>query len=155
MSEPATIVPEAFGPNLRRARLKRGISLDDLAARTKVDRELWEAMERNDFSRWPRGLYARAYIREYANAVGLDPGATVDDFCRSFPHGDRRAAPLLREHAEIVGHTLEAIDEPPAEVGGDRRQSSQPPQPPQTPRLRALRALLRRWSAGWLTHDRA
>ena len=36
---------EAFGPNLRRIRLRRGISLDELSARTNVSAELWEAME--------------------------------------------------------------------------------------------------------------
>ena len=60
--------------------MRSGLSLEDLSARTKVSVELWDAMERNDFSRWPAGVAARSYIRSYA-AVGADPNATVDEFC--------------------------------------------------------------------------
>ena len=80
---------EAFGPNLRRKRMRSGLSLEDLSARTKVSVELWDAMERNDFSRWPAGVAARSYIRSYAEAIGVDPTATVDEFCRS-PFGTTR-----------------------------------------------------------------
>ena len=136
-------VSEAFGPNLRRERMRRGVTLDELSLRTKVSVELWEALERNDFSAWPRGIYARAYIREYASLVGLDPDTTVDDFCRSFPHGDRRVEPLLREHAEIVGHSLAAADHPlpPEAGGGDRRMASSSPFTRQVVRARSPREL--------------
>src|SRR5712691_3122846 len=88
-----------FGPDLRRARVKRGIALEEISRRTNVSIDLWAAMERNDFSRWPTGIYARAYVREYARAIGVDPDATVDEFCRSFPQGDRRTERILREQA--------------------------------------------------------
>jgi len=96
----------AFGPNLRRIRLQRGVTLDQIADKTKVSRELFEALERNDFSRWPTGIYARAYVRQYAYAVGVDPDSTVDEFCRSFEHGDRRAERIVREQSAIIGHSL-------------------------------------------------
>ena len=95
---------DAFGPNLRRIRLQRGVSLKRLADATKVPEPLWAGLERNDFSRWPNGIFARAYIREYAKAIGVDPESTVDDFCRWFPNGDRRAEATIRGQAEIVGH---------------------------------------------------
>ena len=104
---------EAFGPNLRRMRLRRGISLYELSLRTKVSVELWDAMEGNDVSKWPAGLYARAYIREYAELVGVDPDATVDEFCRLFRQGDRRAESLVRHHAELLGHPLTWSDDLP------------------------------------------
>jgi hypothetical protein len=118
-------VPEAFGPNLRRARLKRGISLEELSTSTKVSVELWEAMERNDFSHWTKGLYARAYVRQYATLVGLNPDDAVDDFCRTIPQGDRRTEHLLRDHAELLGHRLAPTEDPlPSDARGDRRHSS-------------------------------
>jgi transcriptional regulator with XRE-family HTH domain len=122
---------EAFGPNLRRIRLQRGVSLKQLADATKVAETLWAGMERNDFSRWPNGIFARAYIREYAKAVGVDPESTVDDFCRWFPNGDRRAGATFRGHAEIVGHgQLEWQDDvPPSVADGDRRVSAGAPAP--------------------------
>ena len=120
---------EAFGPNLRRIRLQRGVSLKQLAENTKVSESLWAGLERNDFSRWPTGIYARSFVRDYANAIGLDPEATVDDFCRWFPQGDRRTEPVIRGQAEIVGHDkLEWRDQdhvsPKAVADGDRRGSN-------------------------------
>ena len=112
---------EAFGPNLRRLRLRRGISLEELSSRTKVSVDLWDAMERNDFSRWPSGIAARAYIRDYAEAIGGDSEAIVDEFCRFVPHGDRRAERLVRGTAELVGHRLIWRDDLPPLAEGDRR----------------------------------
>ena len=120
---------EAFGPNLRRIRLQRGVSLQQLAETTKVSESLWAGLERNDFSRWPTGIYARSFVREYATAIGLDPETTVDDFCRWFPQGDRRAESVIRGQAEIVGHDkLEWRDRdhvsPAVVADGDRRGSA-------------------------------
>jgi len=116
---------EAFGPNLRRARVQAGVSLRTIVEATNVSQALWEGLERNDFSRWPNGISARAFVREYAQLIGVDPDATVDDFCRWFPQGDRRAEPVLRGSAEIVNHELEWQDQvPPGVAEGDRRASS-------------------------------
>jgi len=93
---------EAFGPNLRRLRVQRGISVQDIVSATNVSATLWDGLERNDLSRWPTGIYARSYVRSYAKAIGVDPESTVDEFCRCFPHGDRRAALVIRGQAEIV-----------------------------------------------------
>jgi transcriptional regulator with XRE-family HTH domain len=115
---------EAFGPNLRRRRIRQGISLEEIARQTHVSMELWDAMERNDLSQWPTGISARAFIREYAVAIGVDPSDTVSDFCRWFPQGDRRAERLVRGAAEIVGHQLEWQDDLPHSIKSDRRASS-------------------------------
>ena len=113
---------EAFGPNLRRLRMRSGVSLEELSFRTKVSVDLWDAMEKNDFSRWPTGVSARAYIRSYAEAVGADASATIDEFCRVVPQGDRRAERIVRGTAEIVGHQLVWSDDlPPTLAEGDRR----------------------------------
>ncbi len=93
---------ETFVTRLRRHRQRNGITLDEIAATTRVKRDLLEALESNDLSEWPRGLYARAWIRAYASAVGLDPIDTVDEFCRLFPNGDRRANSTIKEIATIV-----------------------------------------------------
>jgi transcriptional regulator with XRE-family HTH domain len=112
---------EAFGPNLRRLRVKRGISLETIAAATKVHTDLWAGLERNDFSRWPAGIYARAYVRAYALEVGVDPDTTVDEFCRMFPNGDRRVARVVREQAALVGHDLRWKDDLVGSVTDEKR----------------------------------
>jgi len=112
---------EAFGPNLRRVRVQRGISLDQIAAATKVSPDLWSGLERNDFSRWPTGIYARAYVRAYALQLGVDAETAVDDFCRFFPQGDRRVARVVREQAALVGHQSTWKDELTGAVKRNRR----------------------------------
>jgi transcriptional regulator with XRE-family HTH domain len=123
---------DAFGPNLRRIRVQRGISVHDITAATNVSAALWEGLERNDLTRWPTGIYARSYVRSYAKAIGVDPEATVDEFCRSFSHGDRRAEIVIRGQAEIIGHMdLQWRDHvPPAVADGDRRAGAVDSAPP-------------------------
>jgi transcriptional regulator with XRE-family HTH domain len=134
---------EAFGPNLRRRRTRGGISLEEIARQTRVSIELWEALERNDFSQWPAGIYARAYIRAYAAAIGVDPGETVNEFCRGFPQGDRRTERLVRGAAEIVGHQLVWQDDLPHSVDLDRRvSSSDSDRPRAAPPVRLIAALV-------------
>lgn len=102
---------ESFVTRLRRHRQRYRLSLEQMAAEAHVKVELLEALERNDLSAWPRGLYARAWIRAYADAVGLDPVDTVNQFCRLFPQGDRRAAATIQEIAAIVASPSEYRDE--------------------------------------------
>lgn len=111
-----------FGPRLRSERERRGISLDTIATATKVSADLWEGLERNDFSRWPSGIFARAFIRDYARAVGLDSDEIVDEFCRLFPVGDRRASRLIKAQAELIGHNP-ALTETMMPESGDRRSA--------------------------------
>jgi len=117
---------DTFGPRLRRERERRGISLETLADRTNVSLELWLGLEANDFSKWPGGLFARAFVRDYARVIGLDPVEVVDDFCRLFPVGDRRALPKLRAQAELIGHDLKAADDPQLIPGGVDRRAGDP-----------------------------
>jgi transcriptional regulator with XRE-family HTH domain len=102
---------ETFVTRLRRHRQRNRISLDELATEIRVKKELLEALENNDLSGWPRGLYARAWIRGYATVVGLDPDEAVDEFCRLFPHGDRRVHRTIQGIAEIVASPSELRDE--------------------------------------------
>ena len=120
------MTPDDFGPSLRHERERVGISLEELAAATKVSIELWEAMERNDFSRWPSGIFARAFIRDYARVIGLDPDAVVNEFCRHFRVGDRRASRIVQGQAQLIGHRLEANDRELLPAGRERRRRSDP-----------------------------
>ena len=116
---------DTFGPRLRSERERRGISIETIAAVTKVGADLWLGLERNDFSKWPTGIFARAFIRDYAKAIGLDGDELVDEFCRLFPQGDRRAARLIQAQAQIIGHVPSAVEDP-AMVprAGDRRSAA-------------------------------
>jgi hypothetical protein len=117
---------ETFVTRLRRHRQRARVSIEEIAANLRVRPELVEAMEKNDLSGWPRGLYSRAWIRAYALAVGLDPVDTVEEFCRLFPQGDRRAAGTIQEIASIVASPSEYRDEfshPEGRRGSDQHPS--------------------------------
>ncbi len=75
-----------FGSTLRAARERKGISLRDIAARTKISLAALDALERNDIARLPGGIFSRAFVRAYALEVGLDPEQTIQDFIAHFPH---------------------------------------------------------------------
>jgi transcriptional regulator with XRE-family HTH domain len=115
---------EAFVTRLRRRRERNRIPLEEIAQDTRVKLELLQELERNELSNWPRGLYARAYIRAYAAAIGLDANDTVDEFCRLFPQGDRRTEPVIREMAAIVASQTEYRYDFRYATDVDRRQSS-------------------------------
>lgn len=121
---------ESFVTRLRRHRARNQVSLEEIAAHTRVKRELLEGLENNDLSAWPHGLYARAWIRGYAQVVGLDPDDAVDEFCRLFPQGDRRAHGTIREIAAIVAAPSEYKDEHPS---FGRRATDNVPGPPAAP----------------------
>jgi cytoskeletal protein RodZ len=74
-----------FGPLLRQAREQRGLSLQQVAATTKISARVLDALERNDPSKLPGGIFSRAFVRAYAKEVGLDPEETVTRFVAAFP----------------------------------------------------------------------
>jgi hypothetical protein len=119
-----------FGPSLRKEREWRRISLDEIALATKVSADLWEGMERNDFSRWPSGIFARAFVRDYARVVGLDGDAVVNEFCRQFPVGDRRADRIVEAQAELLGHRHSGGAAELLPAGRERRKARRPDMPP-------------------------
>jgi hypothetical protein len=86
-----------FGEQLRLQREQKQISLAAVAEQTKIKLSLLEALERDDLSHWPLGLFGRSYIRSYAQAVGLDPTATLREFLERHPGATQPATELLSE----------------------------------------------------------
>ena len=80
-----------FGERLRRQRERREVSLQTIADNTKVPSALYAGLERGDCARWPAGLYSRAYVRAYAESIGLDGRDTIDEFTALY--GDTPANP--------------------------------------------------------------
>lgn len=79
---------DAFALRLRGQREHRGVTLKAIAESTKIKESLLAALERGDLSQWPQGLFRRAYIRNYATAIGLPAQSVVDEFNRLFPEQD-------------------------------------------------------------------
>ena len=55
-----------FGGRMKRLREERGIALRDIAETTKISVSALEALERNDVSRLPGGIFSRGFVRAYA-----------------------------------------------------------------------------------------
>jgi len=75
-----------FGARMKRLREERGIALRDIAETTKISVSALEALERNDISRLPGGIFSRGFIRAYAEQIGADPEVTVREFIARFPN---------------------------------------------------------------------
>jgi cytoskeleton protein RodZ len=88
-----------FGGRLRQARERRGISLRQISTSTKIAVAALEALERNDISKLPGGIFSRSFVRSYAIEVGLDPDATVQEFLDRF---DQEPAPTAESVAASV-----------------------------------------------------
>src|SRR5258708_22373891 len=99
-----------FGGRLRDARERRGVSLRQIANATKISVAVLDALERNDISKLPGGIFGRAFVRSYAIEVGLDPEATIQDFIAQFPND-----------SVIAGHPTSDRGEDGVALEGDRR----------------------------------
>jgi len=70
----------AFGERLKQQRERCGASLQSISQATKVPASLYGGLERGDCSRWPGGIYSRAYIKAYAEAIGLNAADVICEF---------------------------------------------------------------------------
>ena len=70
----------SFGEQLRRERELRKVSLEEIAEATKISVRYLRALEENDFSQLPGGVFDRGFVRAYAQFVGLDEDATVEAY---------------------------------------------------------------------------
>ena len=66
-----------FGDELRRERLVREITLEEISAATKISLRLLTALEKSDLSRLPAPAFTRGFIRSYALHIGIDPEEKV------------------------------------------------------------------------------
>ncbi len=86
MSDPS------FGTWLRRERERRGATLKTISDQIKVSVPLLQGLEADDLSRWPAGIFRRAFVRSYASAIGLDPDDVIKRFEREYPNADSQSA---------------------------------------------------------------
>jgi len=74
--EPVDDLAEAevatVGQRLRAAREEKGLSLEDVAAQTRIPRRHLESLETSDWERLPAPTYTNGFAKSYATVVGLD-----------------------------------------------------------------------------------
>ncbi|HLR42106.1 MAG TPA: RodZ domain-containing protein [Pseudogracilibacillus sp.] len=69
-----------IGETLKNAREAKSLTLDDIQEVTKIQKRYLVAIEQNDFHVLPGRFYARAFIKEYAQAVDLDATELLAEF---------------------------------------------------------------------------
>lgn len=74
-----------LGQLLKQSRMEKGISLDDLQETTKIQKRYLLAIEEGNYKILPGSFYVRAFIKSYAEAVGLEPGEVLHMYQNVIP----------------------------------------------------------------------
>ncbi|AWB44365.1 helix-turn-helix domain-containing protein [Paenibacillus sp. CAA11] len=74
-----------LGQQLKEARMSRGLSLDDVQEMTKIRKRYLEAIEAGDYKVLPGSFYVRAFIKTYAEAVGVNPDDLLTEHQQDVP----------------------------------------------------------------------
>lgn len=90
-----------LGQQLREARLQKGMSLDDVQEVTKIRKRYLEAIEAGDYKVLPGSFYVRAFIKTYAEAVGLNPDELLEGHKQDVPKPEPEATmePVMQKRA--------------------------------------------------------
>lgn len=78
-----------LGQLLKKARTQKGYTLDEIQDMTKIRKRYLEAIEEGNYKVLPGNFYVRAFIKSYAEAVGLEP----DEVLRLYRNVIPEAAP--------------------------------------------------------------
>lgn len=94
-----------LGQQLKDARLQKGLSLEDVQEMTKIRKRYLEAIEQGDFKVLPGTFYVRAFIKTYAEAVGLDPEALLQSHPKDVPAVESESVmePVLTKRSARTG----------------------------------------------------
>ena len=100
--------PATFGAFLRSHREARHLTVQQIAATTKIAGRHLTSLERGDIRRWPGGVYSRGMVRAYARAVGLNPEETVRRFLEVFSEeqDQRSVAPRVVVESQVARAAL-------------------------------------------------
>jgi cytoskeletal protein RodZ len=126
---------DRFAEQLRKARLKKGVSLQQMAARTRIDFKFLEAIDSGNFSFLPE-LYVKAFIKQYAKVVDLDEQEIIKKF-ETAKAGkvieDDEPKSLLEQKIEISRTKSETEKEKPIPIfDGSALASRMPAKPDET-----------------------
>jgi transcriptional regulator with XRE-family HTH domain len=110
-----------FADELRNTRLKKGISLEQMAAKTRIDIKFLEAIDNGNFGFLPE-LYVKAFIKQYAKVLDLDEQETVNRYEEAkagklIEKEDSKS--LLEKKIEIERHVAEPKSEEPVKTFND------------------------------------
>lgn len=109
---------DRFAEQLKKARLKKGLSLQQIAAKTRIDIKFLEAIDNGNFGFLP-DLYVKAFIKQFAKSVDLDENETIkkyEDALAGKIIDDDEPKSLLEQKIEINRPEPKTADEKPTIV---------------------------------------
>jgi cytoskeletal protein RodZ len=106
---------EKLSEELKQARIKNNISIQQLSTVTRIDIKFLEAMESEDFSFLPE-LYVKGFVKQYAKAVDLDENVIIKKYeaiKKGLPYEEEPPKPDIKKPIELA---KESRDETPVET---------------------------------------
>ncbi|MCC6538693.1 MAG: helix-turn-helix domain-containing protein [Bryobacterales bacterium] len=94
-----------LGDRLRQQRLAMGVSLQHISGKTRVGLRYFEALEAGDFKQLPGAIFARSFVRQYAEIVGIDPSTLEAELQQMFP--SEEVFPNLESQSSTLRATLQ------------------------------------------------
>lgn len=70
---------QTLGKQLARKREREGMSVEDVAHRTRIPANIVRSLENDDYSHFPNLVYARSFLRMYSAHLEVDAGAYLDE----------------------------------------------------------------------------
>jgi transcriptional regulator with XRE-family HTH domain len=78
---------------LRKTRMAQGLSLTEISRRTRIGVTHLRRIEEGDFKSLPPGFYARAFVRAYAEAIGVDADIVLGTLADQLPAAQSASSP--------------------------------------------------------------
>ncbi|MEM1294548.1 MAG: helix-turn-helix transcriptional regulator [Verrucomicrobiota bacterium] len=69
---------ESIGKQLKQARLKRGLSVEDISHETRIQESMLRNLEEDDYSHFPSPTYARSFLSIYSESLDVDASEIID-----------------------------------------------------------------------------
>ncbi|HEY5593904.1 MAG TPA: RodZ domain-containing protein [Nitrospiria bacterium] len=95
---------ETIGEYLKRIRAERGLSIQQVADKTRISPIYIQALEENRLDKFPGEVFARGFVRVYGRCLGLDDRDTMTRFTQS-------AQPFFRERDESKRTTAQSAEQ--------------------------------------------
>ena len=102
---------ETLGETLREAREENGASIEDAAAATRIMQTQLRAIEDNDYSAIPAPMYAKGFLKLYAQFLGLEAEPILERFQEECADPDK-LRPSLSAHTKTRSRKPEPAPEP-------------------------------------------
>ncbi|NUH82465.1 helix-turn-helix domain-containing protein [Bacillus firmus] len=103
-----------LGNRLKEARLAKDMSLDDLQKVTKIQKRYLAGIEEGDYSMMPGKFYVRAFIKQYAEAVGIEPEEIFEQYKDDIPSQVNDDIPeklsRVQSRKDLSGRTSKVFD---------------------------------------------